>query len=315
MALTIAKIAGMLDRYQGNERIATRKITGDNSYPAGGYALTPMSFGGRIIKGVSLLGVAAAAGARLRVIYDYAAKKLRFYKEGGLTDYAPGGGDIKGATNVAAAAANADQNAAPTNDALWLARTTFTVLAGTMTPTTQPDVPRNVVITITNDSGGALDLFEGTTTFAVTGTDKDGLALTESITLVSTAGNKSVANTKFRMVFGSKAFRTITSIAITNAPAGGLKGSLGPGTRLGLPTELATATNTDVKNLTISAARQATSATAANTGGVDTTNNTVNVGDVADGADVGVQYEQAGEVSVGEDLSGVEIRAEIVTLN
>lgn len=284
----------------------------DNSFAAGGESLANAAAG---IRAADIVGFQEIGGDAESALYQFkynnASKKLIAYRgaAGEIIPYAPGGGDIKGATSLAGTEGNADQNAAPTNDALLLARTTFTALAGTMTPTTQPDVPRNIVLTITNDSGGSLDLFEGTTTFLFTGTDRNGAAQTESVTLVSTAGNKAVANTKFRFIQTTKAFRTLTSVTITNAPAGGLKGSLGPGSRIGLPSALETAVHTAVLNLTVTAARVATSATATDAGGVDTTNYTVNVGTIADGADVGITYKSAAqEVAEGTDLSAVKLR-------
>lgn len=317
MALTIARIANQPDQFTGNERRAIRTVTGDSSYPAGGYSITPQTVGGRVVRRFEINSAAALAGARLRFVWDHGATKLRVFKDAGLESYAPGGGDIKGSTNPAGEATegNTDQAAAPVNSALLLAADTFTNFAGTMTPTVQPDVVRNVMITILNDSGGALDLYEGVTTFLITGTDKNGLAQTESVTLTSTSGNKSVANSKYRYVQGVKPFRTVTSVTITNAPAGGLKGSLGVGSRLGLSQALATATHTDVRKLTVNAANVATGSTLTSAGGVDTTNNAVNVGTIADGADVGILYEPSGEVATGTDLSGVVVRAEIVTVN
>lgn len=294
----------------GKFRIKLWKITLDTSYPTGGYGASlgfaPQPLGVGSFIGVYIIGLNAAGSGVVQLAFDYTNNKLMAFRgatftpAGSITftdgsrlvSYSPGGGDIKGATNLAGTEGNADQNAGATNGALLLAATTFTVLAGTMTPTTQPDVPRNIVIQIENDSGGALDLFEGTTTFAITGTDKNGDAQTENVTLVSTGGNKSVANTKFRYVQGVKPFRTVTSIAITNAPAGGLKGSLGVGTRIGLPTALDTAAVADVTSITVNGARVAPTATVTNAGGVDTTNNAINSGTISDGADVGVLYKE-----------------------
>lgn len=317
MAITFTKSKFGPDVW-GRRRLVPCDLTFDTSYPAGGYSITPSQLGGgggRDIEGASYVG-GNAASRRFSYLWDTTNEKLRLFRpaDAGGESYSPGGGDIKGATNQAGTEGNADQNAAPVNSGLLLAAATFTSLAGTMTPTTQPDVPRNIVITVTNDSGGALDLFEGTTTFLITGTDKFGVAQTESVTLVSTSGNKSVANSKFRFIQSSKAFRTVTSVAITNAPAGTLKGSLGVGTRLGLPSDLPTPLHTDVLSLTINAARQATSATVTSAGGVDTTYFTVNVGTIADGADVGIVYLGNGEVTTGTDLSAVTARINFQTI-
>lgn len=313
MALTLTRVTTGSDS-TGRYRRRMWDVTGDNAPPSGGYSVTGVELGCRngTILGVNKLGGNALA-ASYGVTWDDVNNKLVFTSgAGGVQDFIPGGGDIKGATNPAGTEGNADQAAAPVNSGLYKAATTFTVLAGTITPTTQPAIPRNVMITITNDSGGALDLFEGTTTFLITGT-LNGSAQTESVTLVSTSGNKSVANNKFRYVQGVKPFSTITSVAITNAPAGALKGSLGPGTRLGLPQPLLTPAYTDVKSISVDAAPVTPSATTTSAGGVDTTNNAVNTGTIADGADVAIVYAASGAVSPSTDLSAVTVRLEFIT--
>lgn len=314
MALTIAKAANG-DDSTGRYRHRYRNITGDNAPPAGGYSLTGLQVGARngsIIGAVKIGGNALASS--YGVTWDTVNDKLIFTTgSGGQQTYVPGGGDIKGATNPAGTEGNVDQAATAVNGVLLKAATTFTVLAGTITPTTQPDVPRNILIQIQNDSGGALNLFEGTTTFLITGTDVNGAAQTESVTLTSTAGNKSVANNQFRYVQGVKPFKTVTSVAITNAPAGALKGSLGPGTRLGLPQPLLTPAVADVDSITVNAASVTPSATTTAAGGVDITNNAINTGTTADGADVAVIYAASGSVAPGTDLSGVTVLVDVIT--
>lgn len=314
MALTLTRIATGSDS-TGRYRRRMWAITGDNAPPAGGYSLTGVQVGAR---NGSIIGVVKYAGnalaASFGVTWDYVNSKLVFTSTGGgQQSYVPGGGDIKGATNPAGTEGNVDQAATAVNGVLLKAATTFTVLAGTITPTTQPDVPRNILIQIQNDSGGALNLFEGVTTFLITGTDVNGAAQTESVTLTSTAGNKSVANNQFRYVQGVKPFKTVTSVAITNAPAGALKGSLGPGTRIGLPQPLLTPAVADVDSITVNAASVTPSATTTSAGGVDTTNNAINTGTTADGADVAIVYAASGAVAAGTDLSGVIVRCEIIT--
>lgn len=314
MALTYSKIVTLSDS-TGRYRRRMYNITGDNAPPAGGYTIDAAKIGARTgsILGVVQIG-SNALGLSYRATWDYVNSKLVFTTgSGGQQTYVPGGGDIKGATNPAGTEGNVDQAATAVNGVLLKAATTFTVLAGTITPTTQPDVPRNILIQIQNDSGGALNLFEGTTTFLITGTDVNGAAQTESVTLISTAGNKSVANNQFRYVQGVKPFKTVTSVAITNAPAGALKGSLGPGTRLGLPQPLLTPAVADVDSITVNAASVTPSATTTLAGGVDTTNNAINTGTTADGADVAIIYAASSAVAPGTDLSGVTVRLEIIT--
>lgn len=292
-------------------------IAFDSSYDAGGETLSGAGVRENDVVGFQKIsGDAESAGYVFNL--NHVTGKLQAYRgfAGRLESYAPGGGDVKGATNPAGTEGNADQAAAPVNAGLLKAATAVATLAGTITPTAQPAIPRNVVITVTNDSGGALDLFEGTTTFTITGTDFDGAAQTETVTLVSTSGNKSVADAKFRYVQGVKAFRTVTSVTYTNAPASTLKLGLGVGTRIGLPAALETATYTDVLGVSVDAVPKTISATVANAGGVDTTNNTVNVGTIADGADIGIDFKAAArQVAAGTDLSGVSLRAIVYTLN
>lgn len=305
MALTLTEVKGA-EAVNGKFRERVYDVTFDTSYTDYVLAAKDVGFGTDIFGLIDVGG--NTAGAAYRADWNVSAGRLELRGGGsGATTYTPGGGDLLGATNPAGTEGNADQAAAPVNSAALLAADTFTNFAGTMTPTANPDVPRNVVITIENDSGGPLNLFEGVTTFLITGT-RNGIAQTESVTLTSTAGNKAVANTKFRYVQGVKPFSTVTSVAITNAPAGGLKGSLGVGTRLGLPSALATGTYTDVTQITVNAASITPSATTTSAGGVDTTNNAVNTGTTADGNDVSITYNSTGEVATGMDLSAVTRR-------
>lgn len=315
MALTYANV-GKPDVI-GKRKIIISDVTFDSSYASGGesFAASGSNLGvtSNKLVGVTPIG-GNAASAKYNFRYITSSKKLAAYKGAGVMSYSPGGGDIKGSTNLAGTEGNADQNATAVNGALLLAAATFTSLAGTMTPTAQPDVPRNIVIQVQNDSGGALNLYEGTTAFVITGTDINGDALTETVNLTSTSGNKSVADTKFRFVQGSKAFKTVTSVTYTNAPAGSLKGSLGVGSRLGLPAALENAVTGDVLSITVNAARVAPGSTLTSAGGVDTTNNTVNAGTLANGDDVGIVFRAAAaEVASTTDLSGVTVRCLVVS--
>lgn len=292
-------------------RLSFYDITLDNSYPAGGYTLgggTSSVEAASLVIGFSRLG-GNAASAGYELVYNTATNKLVAYNASQSATQTYAGADLKGATNVATAAATADQASAPVNPDLLFAGDTVTNLAGTITCTANPDVPRNVVITVYNDSGGALNLYTGTTTFTVTGTDKLGNAQTETVALTVTAGQKSVADGKFRFVAGVKAFATVATITYDNAPAGDLKIKAGVGTRIGIPQPLATPAYTDVKDITITGASVAASATAANAGGVDIVNNTVNTGTTADNWDFTFTYlSGAAEVAAGSDLSGVVVR-------
>ena len=87
--------------------------------------------------------------------------------------YSPGGGDIKGASVFTEGThEEADQAAAPTNNALFVSSVNFTTITegGTLTIAAQPDVARNITFTIDNTAaGGALDLADGPDTDFVVG--------------------------------------------------------------------------------------------------------------------------------------------------
>ncbi|MBO9597795.1 MAG: hypothetical protein J7559_08250 [Cohnella sp.] len=281
-------------------------ITFDDSYPTGGLTLSPEKLGLRAIE-----ALLPANNGGYMFHFDPSTGKLVAYS-GANTAYpillSHAGGDIKGSANMDSE--NADAGALPTNGSAVAAATAVTAGAWTHGTLTQPDMGRNVCISITNDSGGALDLYEGVSTFTVTGTWR-GAAQTETITFTSTSGNKSVANTKFRYKYGVKPFDTVTDITVDNEPADGLKISAGLGSKIGLPTALKTPAEADVTKITKTAANLSPS------GIVNTTNNTVNLGTLADGDDFTIVYKTVdgitgttfSEVGNGTDLDSVTIRA------
>lgn len=294
MSLTISNI---VMQNAGSEMKAECVLAADTSYPTNGYTFNAISVGLGYFTSVKAQAVDTGYLIESVPTSDPAVTKLKFYYKAGST---PAGtiaapaftatgtdrhcfsvSDLKGSANTDSE--NVDAATNPTNGALLKALDTFTNYAGTITPTISPDIGRNVAIVIKNDSGGALDLYEGVTTFALTGT-YNGAAQTENITFTSSAGNKSVADTKFRYKYGSKPFDTLTSVAITNAPAGGLKASLGIGSKIGLPNTLKTPAEADVTKISKNAAHLSPS------GIVDTTNNTVNLGALTDGDDVMAIY-------------------------
>lgn len=206
--------------------------------------------------------------------------------------------DIKGATAITAVMATEDQAAAPVNAAYIAAAATFTAIGAgkALTIAKSPDVPRNVNITIFNDSGGALNLYEGQMTFTVTGKNQFGQTAIESITFTSTAANKAVANTKYRMKAGAVAFASITSIVFNNAADGGLKVEVGPGTKLGLPAGLENDAEGDVLAVAVKDEPYDF------TGKVDGVPATVATGTLADGDDVQVIYRKKAEFPLGKAL-------------
>jgi len=272
--------------------VTTGRIAFDDSYPTGGESVD-LSNVLKHVLGVAFMGAksgylfeadltAGAAAVKVLVrtpvnvqaVHTHAAttKVMRaFYS----------GGDVKGGADTNSP--NADLASEPTNGHAVAAFAT--VAGGTWAcgAITHPDRPRNVCVTVYNDSGGPLNLFEGVMAFLVTGT-YHGAAQTETVSITSTAGNKAVATTKYRVQYGIKAFSTVTSITLNNVPADGLKIGAGPGTHFGLPLDLATPAEADVLDFAVTAVRKAV------TGCVDTANNTVNVEAIADAADFEVTY-------------------------
>jgi len=299
---------GALSKFMGVASIAF----GDAAltYPTGGVPLPAIGRFG-LQRQVDIGIVEPPSGDGYVYKYDRANHKVLIYTSAGLTPagsiasaftgsalaghahdltdgsriytWSPGGGDIKGATEPAGTEAAADEAAGPVNAALIGAEQTFTAMAGTKSIALSPDVPRNVIIVVHNDSGGALDLYEGDTVYTITGTFR-GAAQEETLTWTSTAGNKSVANTKFRYLAGVEPFDTVTGITYTNGAAGNLKASVAPGSLLGYPVDSDTGAEADFTKLTVDAADVTISSI------VNVTNKTIAVGTTADGADVEVQY-------------------------
>jgi len=288
MALTIA-----LDDVQICPAIKTGTIAFDSAYVVGGEPLTLSALNLRAIRAMLFQNSGA-----YRFEYDVANKKIIARSGGGFEGF--GYSDIKGSANTESP--NTDQAALPTNGALIsavLIQTDVRTASGVLIIAASPDVPRNVCICIQNASGGALNLYEGTTSFVVVGTYL-GAPQTETISITSTAGNKAVADTKFRYTYGSKPFSTITSItegAGAADMAGNLKIGAGLGSKLGLPGAIA-ATG-DVITLSKNAAYLSPS------GIVSATNMTVNFGTLTDGDDTAGIFASSGEVPTGMDLSGV----------
>jgi hypothetical protein len=212
---------------------------------------------------------------------------------------------IKGSANTDSE--NADTGTEPTNHTAIVSEVTQTDVAtalGVLTVAGQPDVPRNVCVCITNDSGGALNLYEGTTTFQINGTFR-GASQQEEITFTSTALNKEVADAgadQYRVKYGIEPFDTITSVLqpgyATDAMAGGLKISVGFGSKIGLYNDLATPAEGDVVKLTKNAANLDPSGT------VGTTHMTVNFGTLADDDDISLAYKTSAMPSTAHTHTG-----------
>lgn len=189
--------------------------------------------------------------------------------------------EIKGSANTDSE--NEDAVAEPTNGAYVSAYTAVAAGAWTHGTLTNPDINRNVCITIKNDSGGALNLYEGEMTFTVTGTHNSS-PREENIRITSTAANKAVADGAYRYVYGSKPFDTVTNITLDNVSDNGLKIGAGLGSKIWLSEGLANASYADI----ISATLNSTSLDPYDR--VDGTYYTFNFGDVTDDDDIEIQY-------------------------
>jgi hypothetical protein len=207
------------------------------TYPALGVPMPALaSFGG--LEAVSFFNLVPVTVDGYMHVFDPVNHTVRKFQSGAFVGiaalYSFSFADAKGSTSLAGTEAAADQASGPVNPAFIGAEETFTAMAGTKVIDFQPDVPRNVIIVVHNDSGGALNLYEGNTTYTITGLFR-GAAQVETLVWTSTAGNKAVADTKFRYLAGVKPFDKITSITYTNGAAGGLKCSVAPGSKIGLP--------------------------------------------------------------------------------
>lgn len=185
---------------------------------------------------------------------------------------------------------NADAGAEATNGHAVAALAAVAAGAWTHGALTDPDVGRNVCISIQNDSGGPLALYEGAMVFTVTGTWR-GAAQTETITFTSTAGNKSVATANWRVKYGVKPFDTVTNVTVNHVPADGLKISAGLGSKIGLPNDLKTPAEADVVKITKNGAGLAP------TGLVDATNMTVNLDTLTDADKFSIVYDTGAVVA------------------
>lgn len=305
MTLAVNMVRG--PRTVGDLQWAAADITFDNSYATSGEALTAANFGFTTAEpyaGIIKLSADPVGGLQFR--YDYTANKLLAYlgttDSSGTFSYTPGGGDIKGATAITAAMGTADQASDAVNAGTWNAYTTFTTAsgaAGVLTQTLQPAFARNAVVTVKNDSGGALNLFTGTMTVTVVGTFR-GAAQTDAIACTLTAPQVAVANTKFRAWGGTKPFDTITTVTIdaTSLAAiavadGALKIGVGPGVLVGFPIAPDTGANGDILTFSVNGAARAVS------GNTDFTNSTISTGTIADGDDVGLVYKIDAEAVSG----------------
>jgi hypothetical protein len=274
----------------------------DSSYPTGGYPFDPDALFG--IHAIDCPIIPPVSGYGFK--YDATNKKILAYKS--ILAVQQGCTNAKGSANTNAE--TADGAALPTNGAFVSAAATqadIVTALGLLTIAESPDISRNVCICVTNDSGGALNLYVGAVSFDIVGTYK-GAAQTETITITVTNAQKAIANGKYRYKYGVKPFSTITTITQTNYAvdkmANGLKISAGLGSKVGLLNTLANLSASDIFHADILGAAYNVSTV------LDTTYETVNLGTLTDGDDFTLQYIVAGydrgsEVANGTDLSAI----------
>jgi hypothetical protein len=316
MTASIALVEGGLASF-GNMMRSIVDITLDASYPSVGYPIYPRDVGLSGIYGGHVIGSNLPSAGLWAAVYSPSVLGVNYILvtggQAGIRTYTAA--NVLGAPVEKAAAENADEASVATNSAVIGAAQTFTTMAGTKAITLQPDVPRNVVITILNDHGHALDLYTGITTFTVTGTFR-GAAQTETITFTSTTDNHEVATTFCRWKAGAKPFDTLTSITYVNGAAGDLKCTVGPGLRFGIPVALLTPAYTDVLKIWFglpSATANADVAVTTNrivaTAGAQTFNiGTVTSQAVADFMDVGIIFNALSGVVTGTNLAAYTVR-------
>jgi hypothetical protein len=305
------------DSYQslGKLIMCLADITFDSSYAAGGETITPAMVALRGIYGAHLIAGTVALMGYIPVYLksgEVSGGKLIVNAGfGGVRCY--NASHFLGADAEDADKENADSAVAQTNQAVIGAAETFTTMAGhslakSHTITLQPDVPRNVVIYIHNDTGGDLNLYEGVTTFTVTGTFR-GVAQVDLITFTSTSGNKKMEHAPdYRWKAGVKPFDKITSIVYDNGAAATMKCSVGPGIRFGLPTDPMGNLEASIFKLAYALPSSAAAVDKTITSTYNTSYKTVNIGAVADYGSLMAWYASSAEVPAGTDLSAQTFR-------
>lgn len=278
------------------------------TYPAGGIPMPALGYFG--LHKAIFRAVVLPNGDGKDYVFNRITHKLMIIARGaeGLQTYTPGGGDIAGAVN--ADSILADAGALPLN--ADFIDTLHAVLAGpawAYSENLEPDVARNVCITLKGKAAIGSVIPAGTYTFTVTGTFR-GAAQVETISYVFAGVEGTIAAAQFRYKYGSKPFERITSVVITPAHLANLPVDLeigvGIGTRLGLPTDTLTYAEADIIKITKNGADVPVAGT------FDGTNITVNPGDIAAAGDVSIQYKQkstAGEITGGlpPDLTTLEL--------
>lgn len=293
MSLTSARIKDGSDVF-GMHLVCIRDFTGDSLYPSGGYSLvgTNFGFGNKPLDGVICIGGNAAAAA-YNIFYDNVNKKLIFAGAGlYASSYAPLGVDGSANTDIGIASGTLPVNGAIVSILAAANNTTAFTIAN------QPDIPRNVSISLKNTNVGAST--GNAVSFVIVGTFR-GAAQTETISftaleLTSTAQNEVATK------YGSKPFTAITSITPSAAQPANWQHAAGEGSKLGLPLTPVNNTESDITSITVNGV------TVAVTGTFSSTNQTVNVGTLVDGDNVVINYNAGGSIATGTNLSAVVVR-------
>lgn len=281
------------------KRIVT--YAGPASYATGGELFNGVK-GIGVIEGVIPMGPAVSGTSMVTFGYNKTTGKMMAFSGGSggaasgtrVNSYVPGGGDIKGSANTDLDGVG---GALPTNGNLISTAaaanntTAFTIAVN-------PDVARNIGIGLLNGTGGAS--VGNACAFAIVGTFR-GAAQLETITFI--AGDvATIANGSYAYKYGAKPFDAVTSITPTVAQPASWSHVAGVGSKLGLPTDLATPLEADVTKITKNGADLA------NTGLVNTTNMTVNLGALTNGDDVAIQYlEDASGSGAGAEVAAATV--------
>lgn len=265
----------------GSKRANLISMAADNSYPIGGYSVSPATVG--LFKIDAVIPVNSGQSG-----YDFnfvtsTSKILIRNAAGGGTFTATGtttltevGSDMKGSANTDLTGAG---GAAPTNSALISAlaaadnTTAFTIA-------NQPDQGRNIGIGFNNNTGGPAS--GNATNVAIVGTF-NGVVQNETITF-SGADLTNVTNGNYVYKYGSKPFDSIASITPSAAQPANFRHVAGPGSKVAMYNALKGAAISSVVKLTKNAADLAPA------GIVDVANQTVNFGALTDGDDIIIKY-------------------------
>jgi hypothetical protein len=294
MALTVSLTGDWLGS-AGNARTSRGTITFDSSYAVGGEALTP-----------SMLGLGRIDALQFdnpSVYFNRTTSRLLSYTTGGGIA-SVSRQNLQGADADVADADTTDQNAGPTNDDYIDTFAAIAAGAWAYTENLEIDAARNVGITLYNDSGGALSMEEGATSFLVTGVFR-GEAQTDTITFTLGALTKEIANTKYRWAYGVKPFDTITSVVATGITANqnGIKVGVGLGRKLGLPVDPEGGVAAGILKVTKGSANVAV-------GTYNNTHKTLDQGAIGanDDFDITIKTGSLGvEAVTGADLSGLTV--------